>query len=231
VEIAEGLTASAVSKVVGEIEFSEETGQGSLKVDIKPETNSQTQDSFNVPIFGDAAKDTAYVEDKVLKDGVYEFVKEETTITVANNTITGGPWVNAGVGAAVSAVGEGNKTEINLNGNKLNVNATHSSNHSTSISAINKGVVEINNPGDIALDATGSGMTGAVFANGGGEVHIHNGDGGIVIARASASNADNGAVIKTMNGASGIESKIIIDGMVDVILSVKSGMYELEEKK
>ena len=228
VEIAEGLTASAVVKNIGDIAFSEETGQGSLKADVtvEPESEGQTKDSFNAPILGDAAKDTAYVEDKVLKDGVYEFTKEETAITVANNTIAGGPWVNSGVGAAISAVGEGNKTEINLNGNKLNVNGTHTSNHSTGISAINKGVVEINNPGDMTLEATGTGQTAAIFANGGGEVYIHNGEGGTVIARAHASGVDNGAAIKTMNGTNGVESKIIIDGMVDVVADAKDGANE-----
>ena len=227
VEIAEGITSSSVRKAYGHIGYNEKDGQGSFAGNVENiEPDSQTQDSFTAPIFGDASKDTAYVEDKVLKDGVYEFTKEETTITVANNTIAGGPWVNSGVGAAISSVGEGNKTTIGLNENKLNVIATHSSNHSTGISAINKGVVEVNNPGDITIDATGAGQTAAIFANGGGEVYIHNGECGTVVVRAHASNVDNGAVIKTMNGANGVESKIIIDGMVDVVADKNNGANE-----
>ena len=149
---------------------------------------------------------------------------DKTTINVDKNNIAGGPWLG-NIGSAVSASGAGTKTTIDLNGNDLVVNATHSSNHSTGITAINDGIVEINNPGDITVTATGGGQTAALFANGSGEIHIHNGEGGTVTVRADAASASNGAVIKTMNGKAG-ESKIIIDGMVDVVADRNEGANE-----
>ncbi|MBR0325155.1 MAG: autotransporter outer membrane beta-barrel domain-containing protein, partial [Selenomonadales bacterium] len=149
---------------------------------------------------------------------------DKTTLNVDKSEIAGGPWLG-NIGSAVSASGVGTKTVIDLNGNDFEVNATHSSNHSTGITAINDGIVEINNPGDITVTATGGDQTAALFANGSGEIHIHNGEGGTVIARADAASAPNGAVIKTMNGKAG-ESKIIIDGMVDVVADKNEGSNE-----
>ena len=135
VEIAEGITSSSVRKAYGHIGYNEKDGQGSFAGNVENlEPDSQTKDSFTAPIFGVEAKDTAYVEDKVLKDGVYNFTKEKTTITVNNNLIAGGLWL-PNIGAAVSASGSGNKTEIDLNGNELVVNATANT-HSTGIAAI-----------------------------------------------------------------------------------------------
>ena len=71
------------------------------------------------------------------------------------------------------------------------------------------------------VTANGTGQTAALFANGGGQLTIHNGDGDlekkVLTARASASYKNNGAVIKTMNGKKGVTSKITIDGLVDVL--------------
>ena len=71
------------------------------------------------------------------------------------------------------------------------------------------------------VTANGGGQTAALFANGGGQLTIHNGDGDlekkVLTARASASYKNNGAVIKTMNGKNGVTSKITIDGLVDVL--------------
>ena len=49
--------------------------------------------------------------------------------------------------------------------------------HSTGIAAINDGVVEIHNAGAMNVTANGGGQTAALFANGGGQLTIHNGDG------------------------------------------------------
>ncbi|MBQ5636668.1 MAG: hypothetical protein IIV08_03850, partial [Selenomonadales bacterium] len=184
--------------------------------------DSQEQDTFTTPIRG--LNEEVYINAGVLKDGVYEFTMDKTTLNVDKSEIAGGPWLG-NIGSAVSASGVGTKTVIDLNGNDFEVNATHSSNHSTGITAINDGIVEINNPGDITVTATGGGQTAALFANGSGEIHIHNGEGGTVIARADAASAPNGAVIKTMNGKAG-ESKIIIDGMVDVVADKNEGSNE-----
>ena len=225
VEIAEGLTASAISRVYGNIKYSETDGQGSLDGSAEGLIPlSQNKDSLTASIYGTEAQDGDYVYAGILKDGVYEFVKDKTTITVENSKeIAGGPWMS-NLGTAVSAVGAGKKTIINLNDNDLVINETARAG-STGIAAINDAVVEINTPGDITINATGGGQTAAVYANGSGEVHIHNGEKGILRVRANTPNATNCAVIKTMNGKKG-ESKIIIDGMVDVLADYTTGSNE-----
>ncbi|MBQ5832432.1 MAG: autotransporter outer membrane beta-barrel domain-containing protein, partial [Selenomonadales bacterium] len=223
VEIAEGLTTSSVKKVYGSIGYSDTNGQGSLDGGAQGFIpSSQEQDTFTTPIRG--LNEEVYINAGVLKDGVYEFTMYKTTLNVDKSEIAGGPWLG-NIGSAVSASGVGTKTVIDLNGNDFEVNATHSSNHSTGITAINDGIVEINSPGDITVTATGGGQTAALFANGSGEIHIHNGEGGTVIARADAASVANGAVIKTMHGKAG-ESKIIIDGMVDVVADAENGANE-----
>ena len=223
VQIAEGLTSRSAAMRAGDVSFDEGTGQGSydassLKPEIKYPT-FQTDVAYSKAITGNVRNDIEYVKTGVLdtETGKYNFT-QNTKLDVENHTIPGGPWI-AAIGAAISGAA-GTNTQIDLNGKSMEINAANKG-HSTGIAAIADGVVEINNAGSINVTANGTGQTAALFANGGGQLTIHNGDGDlekkVLTARASASNKSNGAVIKTMNGKNGVTSKITIDGLVDVL--------------
>lgn len=223
VELAEGLTTAGVKKAYGDIGFSETDGQGSLKGHASGIVAADTQDktSFDTPIRGE--DEIEYIDHGVLKDDVYTFTKD-TTITVNNAMIPGGMWLG-NIGSAISASGDGKTTTLDLQGKQFTVNTTNQG-ASTGLTAINKGILVVDNAKDMNITATGTDVTAALFANSGGEIHIKNGDGGVLTARAHAGNASNGAVIKTMNGVSGVESKILIDGMVDVVADAEDGANE-----
>ena len=223
VQIAEGLTTRSAAMRAGDVKFDETTGQGSydegsLKPEIKYPT-FQTDVAYSDAVTGDIRKDIEYVKTGVLntETGKYNFT-QNTKLDVANNTIAGGPWV-AAIGAAISGA-DGTNVQIDLNGKDMEINAANKG-HSTGISAINSGIVEIANAGAMKITAEGTGQTAAIFANGGGTLIIHNGDGDlekkVLTVRANASNKNNGAVIKTMNGKNGATSHITIDGLVDVL--------------
>lgn len=223
VEIAEGLTTSSIAKKVGDIAFDSTSGQGSLKDYVEPTVgipNSQSKDTFGTSLRGNEEHDQEYLYSGVLKDGKYNFTKEHTSINGKANDaeIPAGPWVSGTIPAAVSAYGENNRTDINLNGNDMTITGVY-----TGISAIDKGIVDIKNVGDMTVTSTGNGA--ALHTNGGGEIHIHNGDGGVLVLRSEGKEGGGGAVIKSKNGATG-ESKIIIDGMVDIIADGKNGVAD-----
>lgn len=217
VSINDALKGDSTNKRVGSVIFDETTGQGKLDWVAEKE---QTKLAYTDAITGNIDTNINYVKDGVLdiESKEYSFTKKTTNLTVDNHTIPGGPWI-AAIGAAISGA-SGTNTQINLNGNSMNVTGIANS-HSTGIAAIADGVVEINNAGSINVTANGTGQTAALFANGGGQLTIHNGDGDlekkVLTARASASYKNNGAVIKTMNGKNGVTSKITIDGLVDVL--------------
>lgn len=217
VSINDALKGDSTNKRVGSVIFDETTGQG--KLDWVAE-KAQTKLAYTDAITGNIDTNINYVKDGVLdiESKEYSFTKKTTNLTVDNHTIPGGPWI-AAIGAAISGAA-GTNTQINLNGNSMNVTGIANS-HSTGIAAIDDGVVEIHNAGAMNVTANGTGQTAALFANGGGQLTIHNGDGDlekkVLTARASASYKNNGAVIKTMNGKKGVTSKITIDGLVDVL--------------
>lgn len=217
VSINDALKGDSTNKRVGSVIFDETTGQG--KLDWVAE-KAQTKLAYTDAITGNIDTNINYVKDGVLdiESKEYSFTKKTTNLTVDNHTIPGGPWI-AAIGAAISGAA-GTNTQINLNGNSMNVTGIANS-HSTGIAAIANGVVEIHNAGAMNVTANGGGQTAALFANGGGQLTIHNGDGDlekkVLTARASASYKNNGAVIKTMNGKNGVTSKITIDGLVDVL--------------
>lgn len=217
VSINDALKGDSTNKRVGSVIFDETTGQG--KLDWVAE-KAQTKLAYTDAITGNIDTNINYVKDGVLdiESKEYSFTKKTTNLTVDNHTIPGGPWI-AAIGAAISGAA-GTNTQINLNGNSMNVTGIANS-HSTGIAAIADGVVELHNAGAMNVTANGGGQTAALFANGGGQLTIHNGDGDlekkVLTARASASYKNNGAVIKTMNGKNGVTSKITIDGLVDVL--------------
>ena len=224
VKIADGLTASSAALKTGDISFStEETGTftpGQGYYDYKTsKPGSQIAKEFTTAITGDAAADTVYIEKGVLKDdGTYVFTADSTNITPEKHLIAGGAWLPQ-ISAAISGSDENHNVTINMNGNKLTVDTTTDT-HTTSIAAVGKGVVNINNAGAMAISAasTTNGQTGALFVNAGGTINIHNaGADNVLTLRANSAASANAAVIKSMNGVSGVMSAITVDGLVDIL--------------
>ena len=224
VKIAEGLTASSAALKTGDISFStEETGTftpGQGYYDYKTsKPGSQITKEFTAAITGDAAADTVYIEKGVLKDdGTYVFTADSTTITPEKHLIAGGAWLPQ-ISAAISGSDENHNVTIEMNGNKLTVD-TATDTHTTGIAAVGKGVVNINNAGAMSVSATSTknGQTGALFVNAGGTINIHNaGADNILTLRANSAAPANAAVIKSMNGVSGVMSAITVDGLVDIL--------------
>ena len=229
VKIAEGLTASSAALKTGDISFStEDTGTftpGQGYYDYKTsKPGSQITKEFTTAITGDAAADTVYIEKGVLKDDdTYVFTADSTTITPEKHLIAGGAWLPQ-IGAAISGSDEKHNVTMDMNGNKLTVDTTTDT-HTTGIAAIGKGVVNIKNAGAMSVSATSTknGQTGALFVNAGGTINIHNtGADHVLTLRAKSTAPASAAVIKSMNGVSGVMSAITVDGLVD-ILAEKSG--------
>ena len=224
VKIAEGLTASSAALKTGDISFStEETGTftpGQGYYDYKTsKPGSQIAKEFTTAITGDAAADKVYIEKGVLKDdGTYVFTAGSTTITPEKHLIAGGAWLPQ-ISAAISGSDENHNVTIDMNGNKLTVDTTTDT-HTTGIAAVGKGAVNINNAGAMAISATSTtnGQTGALFVNAGGTINIHNaGADNVLTLRANSAAPANAAVIKSMNGVSGVMSAITVDGLVDIL--------------
>ena len=224
VKIADGLTASSAALKTGDISFStEDTGTftpGQGYYDYKTsKPGSQIAKEFTTAITGDATADTVYIEKGVLKDdGTYVFTADSTTITPEKHLIAGGAWLPQ-ISAAISGSDEDHNVTIDMNGNKLTVDTTTDT-HTTGIAAIGKGAVNINNAGAMSVSATSTknGQTGALFVNAGGTINIHNaGADNVLTLRANSAAPANAAVIKSMNGVSGVMSAITVDGLVDIL--------------
>ena len=224
VKIAEGLTASSAELKTGDISFStEDTGTftpGQGYYDYKTsKPGSQITKEFTTVITGDAVADTVYIEKGVLKDDdTYVFTADSTTITPEKHLIAGGAWLPQ-ISAAISGSDENHNVTMDMNGNKLTVDTTTDT-HTTGIAAIGKGVVNINNAGAMSVTATSTkgGQTGALFVNAGGTIQIHNaGADNVLTLRAKSTAPANAAVIKSMNGVSGVMSSITVDGLVDIL--------------
>lgn len=224
VKIAEGLTASSAALKTGDISFSTDAtgtktpGQGYYDYKTsKP--GSQITKEFTTAITGDAAADTVYVEKGVLKDdGTYIFTADSTTITPEKHLIAGGGYLPQ-ISAGISGSDENHNVTMDMNGNKLTVETTTDT-HTTGIAAIGKGVVSIKNAGAMSVSATSTkgGQTGALFVNAGGTIQIHNaGADHVLTLRAKSTAPANAAVIKSMNGVSGVMSSITVDGLVDIL--------------
>ena len=239
VRIAEGLTSPSISKALagGSISYYDgkvagtEAGEGYYHYRVV-NPDAQTVDAYSQAITGDSAVDKVYVRTGVLEEGThdYTFTKPATTITAEKTLIAGGPWIPSKISAAVSG-GDSHDAYLHLNGNNLTVNTT-SDTHTTGITAIGKGIVDLEDAGkvSVSVESKGGGQTAAIFVNGGGTVRVHNGTGDldskVLTLRAKGKNRFNVAVIKAMNGAAGTQSSIAIDGLVDVLADGKNGSNE-----
>ena len=103
VEIAEGLTASSLSKRIENVTFKESNGQGQyLYTPASDIPEEQTETAFTDTITGVKAKDMKYVNTGVRKeDGTYKFTKDSEIIIAA-----GGPAVNVEEDVIIRADGK-----------------------------------------------------------------------------------------------------------------------------
>ena len=223
VQIAEGLTTSAASKRLEDITFDAATGRGSyIYTPLIEPPASQTTTEFTTSITGQETHDAPYVNAGVRKtDGRYIFTKD-STITTGKDLIVAGAWMS-NISAAISTVNQGKTLDIDLNGKNLAIKTTTDVS-TTGISSIGRGSkVHIKNAGAISIDAesTNHGQTATLFVNAGGAIHIENGgdnlEDKVLKVRANGNAKTSVAVIKSMNGVTGVESNITIDGLVDVL--------------
>ena len=126
VEIADGLTASSVSKYLGNVNFNETTGQG-IYEKVETPTDPEVAVNFTTSITGNAT-DTEYVEKGILKDGVYTFTKDSTITSDAPVTI------------------DAKKVTINAADSSLNLKSTASDAKGIKIVAPNAGFIPYPRP-------------------------------------------------------------------------------------
>ena len=213
VKVLEGLTASSAQMTggLGYIAFgADHRGEYSATA---PVYHDQTKGNFTSPITNTAA-DSEYTSDGVRKmDGSYVFTKDKTTITTSGKSVPNG-WFN--VNAAISNTDTTKPLKINLKGHDLTVNINASS-HTTGITAVGNGSeIVVDNAGDLTVTSVGTGQDAALFANSGGKITINAKDGKTLKLRTEATDKNNGAVVKTMNGAAGVRSSITLNGQVDI---------------
>lgn len=240
VSIAEGLTAASVTKSLagGDISWYDGSKEGTAAGEGYYDyhlayPDSQTTDSYSEAITGDSSVDKGYVETGVLKDGThdYSFTKPSTTITVGKTPIGAGPYIPVPISAAVSGGGKSHEANLDLHGNSMTIKTTTDT-HTTGITAIGAGSVDVANAGKISVSAesTGGGKTSAIFVNGGGTVKIHNGGSNapdkVITLRAKGSNKLEVAVLKAMNGVPNAQSTVAIDGLVDILADGNNGSNE-----
>ena len=243
VSIAEGLTAASVTKSLagGDISWYDGSKEGTAAGEGYYDyhlayPDSQATDSYSEAITGDSSVDKGYVETGVLKDGThdYSFTKPDTKITVGKTLIGGGPWlppISAAVSGGGNGQGKSHEANLDLHGNSMTIKTTTDT-HTTGITAIGAGSVDVANAGKISVSAesTGGGQTAAIFVNGGGTVKIHNGGSNaadkVITLRAKGSNKYNVAVLKAMNGVRDAQSTVAIDGLVDILADGNDGSNE-----
>lgn len=95
-QISEGLTARAASKVTGDMEFTGENGQGQYKADSASPSiypKDQQKETFTTVMTGNESTDSEYLNGGVMKVGNpsdirYEFTKDKTAVELATASDT-----------------------------------------------------------------------------------------------------------------------------------------------
>lgn len=171
VKIAEGLTSSSAVKQTGDIAFSETTGQGSLKDDsVAPGPDypeSQTTASFDQAITGNDKNDKVYKQTGVLKDDVYTFTADKSTITVQTGAAIAGE-------DDVAIKADGKALEL-----KGDIGIDAAADKSVSITAKNTEIIGgtgISAAGDVRItgNTTVSGTDAALQTTGSGSITLEN---------------------------------------------------------
>ncbi len=206
VKIADGLTASSVTKMLGNIVFDADTGKGSLDFDTT-RAPEQTVETFSQVITGSKSEDKTYTRDGVRQmNGTYVFTvdpskvsveaesgvvnAEDNDITIISNdaaltlenTAEGGTGIYAGDGRAVSVTGK----EINI----LADTAIESFGGTVTLDGdvIAKGTDAIVAEGENAKVSLSGGKADLT-----GDITV---DGGSVEIKGADSSSDNGVTIK-----------------------------------
>lgn len=238
VGIAEGLTAkSAAIRLVKNLRWQSD-GQGRLPNRPDTETGSYTD-----PVTGNYAVDKYTFAASVLPENstIYAFSKDTTITVKTDQAFEGGPWYGNTV-ASVDASSVNKNVTIDMQGHSLNVTTQKDGSKSVlgmtaTGTATSQGKIEINNAGSISVTAKHDGTSygTALFVNGGGEIIVHNGgadlENKVLTLRAgNTTQKGKGSAIKTMNGASGVRSKVIVDGLIDIVAKNdgSDGMYSDE---
>ena len=232
----------------GGVIFDDATGQGGLKEIISdgtepevemteeivpddyvhPENFQNANGAYTRPIYGSIGSDIGYIYEGIRENGVYTF-NDDVSFDIDNVKVSGGPY-HVGISTAIRASGNLDdenkvyKTVVNLNGHNLTIkNNSTNTGSAASLSAIDRAILEINNPGDITITENGHGPCAGIFANGGGEVYINNLETGSTVTIDTIAGpigseyGHDGAGIKTMNGLGDTRSKVVITGKVDIV--------------
>ena len=199
--------------------------------DLTTSLNDDSGLEFNTSITGDASEDTDYVTAGVIDqgNGSYNF-KENVTINSEVGALvqpsSSYTTYNRFVAPIYTAVGK--DITINMNNNTLNINHIAGNDLNASklvgLAAGQGSSLEINNAGNINVtfaNEKGNNHTGAL-AYGGGKLIIHNGgenqDQKIFSFNGlDKANGKRGLYAETKKSDSGEESKIVIDGLVNIV--------------
>ena len=196
VQIASGLTASSAAKVVGNIAFDKQTGQGSYT----PENKL----TFTAPITGDYGTDKAYVDKGIMQpDGVYNFAAG------SNITVKGNADENAAVDIAQGAenvVINANNSTLNLENDKIALGGRVSGYKSSVVGKAEINAKELN----IKIKDADSGTAIGIFLEG----KSRNGATELVINGNTNINAHASQGNKAQGIFATIDSKLTINGNV-----------------
>ena len=219
VKITEGLTASSVTKALGNIVFNNSNGQGALASTVPQRAASMRMSRMNktsIESF-DAEKEYKNYTSPILgflgEDGGEDYIDviDETNHSYNFNNNVGIDYQsNDDVQFAILSIGNSPQNEdmplystnINMNNHDLKLNVTGDDNNTagglaaiTATEELGRGLLEIYNPGNIEiyLKADYNDLTSGILANNGATVHVYNGEGDLnkKIVKIRAENNNN----------------------------------------
>lgn len=246
VTIAEGLTSASATKKTGSIVYDATTGQGSLKTNaikavqmravraLVEDTNPLNDTDglvFNTSITGDTIKDAEYVAAGVIdaSKGVYNFTKDTTINSDISDMVRPPSGYSSGRIIAPVKLIDNINLIVNMNNNTLNIYhhdvlaEGKASALLPGMTAIKGSTLEINNAGKINVSfESAAGNEYGVVAQGGSKVIIHNGGDNqenriFSFNGLDAAESKKGISADTRKSDSGEESKIVIEGLVNIV--------------
>ena len=196
VKIAEGLTATSLTKQTASIVFDDTNGQGGLdEASVTPGPDypeAQTKESFTTSITGDYMADTEYRKAGVL-DGLnethtYDFTKDATTITTEEASIATSVDTIIDVHNHDLAVKSDADDAVNVSAGKLTIqngrqlsfegeNAVKATDAAVSVSGESitlKGDVKAEGTGTVDINGTNVALEGNLNAEGTGTIQVQN---------------------------------------------------------
>ena len=246
VQIASGLTSSAISLATGNITFSQD-GKGSFSgtVEYPDAPEHQTETEFDAAITGDRNTDAVYVLTGVLKeDGSYQFEKD-SKITIgatkgAAIQVKNGMLINAKDSELVlsttdsaAAVDQTTASKVNITVGTLTINASNTTSTAKGINANVGGSdtdrSEMNIIGNVNINANGSSGAQGIYA-GMSDVTI---TGDVTMKKDGGYGIDGGdgysyygksAIYATSKMGSTAGAVVKVDGNVDLVVNA-NGLY------